>query len=340
MLFIAVVIPVLVYLIMFARAIGPLEPFPAQTATCSHLSSLRIRCGEVGSKLVCIVIVHSTDTYLPQNLTENLCIRRGCCYSDRIGCFHYMPSKHQFIHDNESTPVQTPGGHDAKQSGQKFVYSLVPMSPVSAHGFAMNGHLSCEINESHRHLHIMVRSRESTATKVGERNVFHYTQQPMLINKSQFQEDTVQNPPENKEYYYKVSSPIFSISVYRKVDNKLILATQRGPFVVTLNYIEWSFYLGTEILIGLGSMRLTPGFRTIISTAGHTNLPFILAYGSFICYSILTSCHCHDNITSLFNLSPFNRCGHPKVPWNLFVFALSHRIGTHGLLLLHPAGHL
>lgn len=51
--------------------------------------------------------------------------------------------------------------------------------------------------------------------------------------------------------------------------------------MVTLNYFEWSFYLGTDILIGLGSLRLMPGSKTILSTAQEPNLPFILAYGKF-----------------------------------------------------------
>lgn len=82
-----------------------------------------------------------------------------------------MPSKHQFIHDIDGRGirlVQTPGGDavGTKQSGQNF-YSLVPLSPTSAHGFAMNGRLFCEINEISPHrLHIMVRSsRESTKVR-------------------------------------------------------------------------------------------------------------------------------------------------------------------------------
>lgn len=81
-------------------------------------------------------------------------------------------------------------------------------------------------------------------------------------------------------YYYEVASPVFYISVHRRKDRKLLLSTHRGAFVVTLNYIEWSFYLGTEVLIGLGSLRLTPGSRTIVATANYPNVPLIVAFGT------------------------------------------------------------
>lgn len=86
--------------------------------------------------------------------------------------------------------------------------------------------------------------------------------------------------PESLAYFYQVSSDsVFYISVHRKTDHKLLLSTHRSAFVVTLNYFEWSFYLGTDILIGFGNLRLMPGSRTILSTGQQAHLPFILAYG-------------------------------------------------------------
>lgn len=48
MLFVGIAIPVLVFLIIFTRTIGPLQSFPVHSGTCSHPAQTHVPCGRVG----------------------------------------------------------------------------------------------------------------------------------------------------------------------------------------------------------------------------------------------------------------------------------------------------
>lgn len=83
---------------------------------------------------------------------------RGCCHSQKYGCYHFMPAKHQFYVLREDKSVEAPGADTSTVAGRHF-YSLAPLSPTSAYGFPMNGRLYCEINEISPHrVQIMVRN--------------------------------------------------------------------------------------------------------------------------------------------------------------------------------------
>lgn len=164
------------YLIVYSRAIGPMPSFPIPSSTCSQLAEFRVRCGEVDTspskykltKCHNSSFLHKMSTslqpqllgplsisahvYLIQNLTRALCVGRGCCYSENSGCYHFMPSKHQFVLEAGS----------AVGAGHSVVYPLVPMSPTSAYGFTMTERVFCEINEiSRRRLQITVHNSVS-----------------------------------------------------------------------------------------------------------------------------------------------------------------------------------
>lgn len=149
LLSICILVPLLVYLIVFSRTVGPLDQYPVPSSTCSHLPEYHVRCGEVMSskgriKLCAFPYARSLIPDVPilsrQNLSLAQCVGRGCCYSSVHGCYHFMPSKHQFSVESSNAAVDVNGG-------KPYLFYLQPMSPTTAHGFTMNRNIQCEIRE-------------------------------------------------------------------------------------------------------------------------------------------------------------------------------------------------
>ncbi|GAB0086331.1 P-type domain-containing protein [Sergentomyia squamirostris] len=83
---------------------------------------------------------------------------------------------------------------------------------------------------------------------------------------------------ETTDYTFEFFQPVVYIEFRRKKDNSLLLTTSRGPLIAAENYLEWTFFLGSHHLFGLGELNLEPGFKSILLNNHLTNaVPFILA---------------------------------------------------------------
>lgn len=72
------------------------------TGNLNRMKGLQFR------KITILISGHS------QNLTENICMNRGCCFREEYGCYHFYPSKHQYM---------TVLNHEVSN----HIYTLVPM---------------------------------------------------------------------------------------------------------------------------------------------------------------------------------------------------------------------
>lgn len=83
----------------------------------------------------------------------------------------------------------------------------------------------------------------------------------------------------DSKYLYKVFSPELFIEVKRKVDNKTLLSTARGPLIASENYFEWSVYLNSASLMGFDELYLKEGQRILINNEHSSVVPYVVAFG-------------------------------------------------------------
>lgn len=118
------------------RSLG-LCSHPLRSGTVSLLIMLAVSGGHAN---------YSNPLYLHclcQNLTERICTGRGCCFSGTQGCFHYFPSKHQYLVDENTNNNNDNNDNNANLArGQ---YSLTRMASTSAHGFSIVRQISFAI---------------------------------------------------------------------------------------------------------------------------------------------------------------------------------------------------
>ncbi|XP_055696032.1 probable maltase-glucoamylase 2 isoform X2 [Lutzomyia longipalpis] len=223
----ATVIPIIVYLMVFSREIGPLEYDRNQVGTCGHLKSLHVSCGL-------------------KSISENFCLLRGCCFTRRDGCYHTLPSRHQYYNPSYIT--------------SNLTKELQPLRDVTPLGVAAISYLQLVIEPLSND-----RARLYVWNPTTKQNPVY----PEAIGN------------ESTSYIYHIFQPVIYAEFRRRVDDSLLVITSRGPLIVAQNYLEWSFYLGTHILFGLGDLHLQPGFKTIIlNNEANDAIPFILAYNA------------------------------------------------------------
>lgn len=85
----------------------------------------------------------------------------------------------------------------------------------------------------------------------------------------------------NAMYQYKIFSPEMFIEIRRKVDNKTILSSARGPLIASENYFEWSIYLNSITLMGFDELYLKEGQRILINNEHSSVVPYVIAFGRY-----------------------------------------------------------
>lgn len=83
----------------------------------------------------------------------------------------------------------------------------------------------------------------------------------------------------SSKYVYRVYSPETFIEIKRKVDNKTLLSSARGPLIASKNYFEWSFYLNSITLMGFDELYLSGGQRILINNEHSSTVPYVVAFG-------------------------------------------------------------
>lgn len=83
----------------------------------------------------------------------------------------------------------------------------------------------------------------------------------------------------SSKYVYRVYSPETFIEIKRKVDNKTLLSSARGPLIASENYFEWSFYLNSITLMGFDELYLREGQRILINNEHSSAIPYVIAFG-------------------------------------------------------------
>lgn len=83
----------------------------------------------------------------------------------------------------------------------------------------------------------------------------------------------------NSSFVYSIFSPETFIEVKRRIDNRTIFSTSRGPLIVSENFFEWSVYLNSIELMGLDELQLKEGQRILINNEHSSIVPYVLAFG-------------------------------------------------------------
>ncbi|XP_055700292.1 lysosomal alpha-glucosidase-like [Phlebotomus papatasi] len=225
----ATVLPVVVYLMVFSREIGPLEYDRNQVGTCGHLKRLHVSCGI-------------------QNITQDFCLQRGCCFSEKDGCYHSLPSRHQYFNPSYITP--------------NLAMELQPLRQVTPLGVPALPRLQLAINPQ------------------TNARVRLYVWNP-AIHRNPVEAETIRNDTADTQFIYRIFQPVIYAEFRRRVDQSLLMTTSRGPLITAENFLEWSFFLGSDNLFGLGDLHLKPGFKAILLNNETTSaIPVILAYNA------------------------------------------------------------
>lgn len=83
----------------------------------------------------------------------------------------------------------------------------------------------------------------------------------------------------NSKYTYRVFSPEMYIEIKRKIDNKTLLSSARGPLIASEDYFEWSIYLNSITLMGFDELHLKEGQRILINNEQTSVVPYVIAFG-------------------------------------------------------------
>ncbi|XP_059621205.1 lysosomal alpha-glucosidase-like [Phlebotomus argentipes] len=195
---------------------------------------------------------HLSSLHVPcgiSNITSQHCLERGCCYSQRDECYHSLPSRHQYYNPSYITP--------------NLAMQLEPLRWVTPLGVPALPHMQLAI--------------EAISDARARLRVWNPGASPIPVDAV-----NAESPEGNStEYSYRIFQPVVYAEFRRKSDDSLLLTTSRGPLISAQNYLEWSFFLGTHHLFGLGDLHLQPGFRVVLLNNETTNaVPFILAHNA------------------------------------------------------------
>lgn len=61
----------------------------------------------------------------------------------------------------------------------------------------------------------------------------------------------------------------------------MLFTSSRGPLIASDNYFEWTAFLGTSFIFGLGEMELKPGDKKLLLNSENTHsIPYIFAFNN------------------------------------------------------------
>jgi len=236
---------------------------------CSHYPIYQIPCGgEVSIMIVCCCSSKSAalsysrqafsfdgrtliEWHLLQNITELECIASACCFSHRTGCYHFLPSRYQLKYERDDRPWD----------GSGYWLPTWQLSPLKT---PMTSRMKLDIRElSDDTLAIVLWNPDQDEVTFEARETFA-----------------------NPAFTYRVFTPELFVEVRRKIDNKTILSTSRGPLIVSDNYFEWSFHLNGTILMGFDDLVVEAGQRILINNEHSSVVPYVIAYGKLLCVCV------------------------------------------------------
>lgn len=103
------------------------------------------------------------------------------------------------------------------------------------------------------------------------------------INHYQVEAETIRNATADSEFIYRIFQPVIYAEFRRRVDHSLLMTTSRGPLITAENFLEWSFFLGSDNLFGLGDLHLKPGSKaTLLNNETTSAIPVILAFSKLL----------------------------------------------------------
>lgn len=222
LLFFGVVLPSVCYIIFFSREYYTNDLSKTKQFSCSHSERHYIKCGHevnyTNPNIYNQLIYYFKVKILSfQNITESSCVQLACCFSPLSGCFHSMPSRYQYVLTsiNEPVPNVARGSINPLSSATPFQTSSLPLSIVLT-----------KYDDRRLNINVGTGIRETEFSSA--------------------------NHSVSTLYDYTFDSRFFALEIRTKSTNKLLLTTNRGSFIASDHYFEWTFYLGTSVLYGLG----------------------------------------------------------------------------------------
>ncbi|CAO1429376.1 unnamed protein product [Diamesa tonsa] len=79
-------------------------------------------------------------------------------------------------------------------------------------------------------------------------------------------------------YSTKVFKPEIFVEVRRKLNNKTLLTTARGPLIASEDYFEWTIFMNSWMLMGLDDIFLRNGHKILLNNEHTSVVPYILAF--------------------------------------------------------------
>ncbi|CRK87959.1 CLUMA_CG001745, isoform A [Clunio marinus] len=176
-----------------------------------------------------------------RDINESECMEYSCCFNLKTGCYHFLPSKYQYI-------VQS-----ASETSEEFFLPTKIVSPLKTKAFKR---MKLDIQEM---------SDDSLSVLLWN---------PDIVSR----EREFKELPSEAEYMFKVFSPEMFVEVKRKLDNKTIFSTARGALIASENYFEWSFFLNSMELMGFDELHLKEGHKLLINNEFSSVVPYVIAF--------------------------------------------------------------
>lgn len=178
-----------------------------------------------------------------KNLSKEDCLAIECCHSRVTGCYHYLPSKYQYKMENKRS----------WNLNEVLVPTLL-MTPITT-TFISKMQLNVrEIND------------ETLSIIIYDPEKYKPTQTEVFADKS------------TRLYNTKVFEPEIFVEVQRKLNNKTILSTSRGPLIASEDYFEWTVFLNSWMIMGLDEIILKHGQKIMLNNEHTSVIPYILAF--------------------------------------------------------------
>ncbi|CAO1425198.1 unnamed protein product [Diamesa serratosioi] len=180
-----------------------------------------------------------------KNISKVECLTIECCHSRATGCYHFLPSKYQYKMENKRT----------WSSEEVLIPTLIntPLTTTFISKMKLNVR---EIND------------ETLSINIYDPEKYKPTQTVAATDTS------------TRLYKTKVFEPEIFIEVQRKLNNKTILSTARGPLIASEDYFEWTVFLNSWMIMGLDEILLKHGHKILLNNEYTSVIPYILAFDS------------------------------------------------------------
>ena len=177
------------------------------------------------------------------NISNEECLAIECCHSKKSGCYHYLPSKYQYKMENKRD--------------WKLDEALVPTLLQSPLKTSTTKKMQLNIREI---------NDETLSITIYDPDKYKPTKTEALSDSK------------SRLYVTKVFEPEIFVEVRRKLNNKTLLTTARGPLIASDDYFEWTIYLNSWMLMGLDEIFLRASHKILLNNEHTSVVPYILAF--------------------------------------------------------------